>query len=280
VKVEVHRDPQDFHRASGEFLSKDPWSSSVVASVAERIAGASEPGSGEDIFISVEEEGLVVGVAMHTPPHALFLSRMPATAAEGLAQDLAWRGRQLPGVNGALGSTSAFARAWFHLTGRRSRLVRASRLYRLHALASPRATAGHPAAARAPEGIELVSRWLRDFHDEATPQAPTQDWPAAARRRLAGGEAQLWWDDGLEVAMACFVRTAAAVARVGPVFTPPQFRRRGYGAAVTAAAVRAALLAGSRDVVLYTDLANPTSNSIYVAIGFRPDHDAQELRFS
>jgi predicted GNAT family acetyltransferase len=279
VKVEVHRDPRDFLRASGEFLSEDPWSSSVVASVAERMAVGAEPGSGEDIFISVEDEGLVVGVAMHTPPHALFLSRMPAVAAEGLAQDLARRGRQLPGVNGAQDSTSAFARAWFQLTGGRSRLVRALRLYRLHALAAPRAAAGHPAAARAPEDIELVSRWLREFHDEATPQAPPLDWSAVARRRLAGGDVQLWWDGGLEVAMACFSRTAAAVSRVGPVYTPPQFRRRGYGAAVTAAAARAALLAGSRDVVLYTDLANPTSNSIYVAIGFRPDHDAQELRF-
>ena len=280
MKVEVHRDPRAFLGASGEFISQDPWSSSVVASVAERIASGVEPGSGDDIFISVEEEGLVVGVAMHTPPHALFLSRMPAAAADRLAQALARRARQLPGVSGAEDSTTAFARAWFQLTGRRSRLVVALRLYRLHTLAAPEAASGHPAAARAPEDTEVVSRWLREFHDEATPQAPAQDWSAVARRRLAGGDVQLWRDGGRPVAMACFSRTAAAVARVGPVYTPPQFRRRGYGAAVTATAAKAALLAGAREVVLYTDLANPTSNSIYVAIGFRPDHDAQELRFT
>ncbi|MDP9319178.1 MAG: hypothetical protein M3O94_08950, partial [Actinomycetota bacterium] len=59
------------------------------------------------------------------------------------------------------------------------------------------------------------------------------------------------------------------VTRVGPVYTPPEHRRRGYGAAVTAACTRDAL-DHAEDVVLFTDLANPTSNSIYQQIGYRP----------
>jgi predicted GNAT family acetyltransferase len=69
---------------------------------------------------------------------------------------------------------------------------------------------------------------------------------------------------------------AAGVARVGPVYTPPGWRRRGYGAAVAATAARSGLRSGVTEIVLYTDLANPTSNSIYRAIGFRPHHDGQE----
>ena len=52
------------------------------------------------------------------------------------------------------------------------------------------------------------------------------------------------------------------VSRIGPVYTPPDARGRGYGSAATAAASRDILDAG--DVAcLYTDLANPTSNKIY-----------------
>ncbi len=251
-----------------------------MADVAERIAAGAQPGSGDDLFISVEEEAVVVGVAMHTPPHPLFLSRMPAAAADELARVLARGERRLPGVSGAKDSTSAFASAWCQLTGRRSRLVAALRLYRLQSLSAPEGASGHPAGARAPQDTELVSRWMREFHDEATPQAPAQDWRLVASRRIAAGGVRVWWDGGQPVAMACSSQTAAAVARVGPVYTPPEFRRRGYGTAVTAVATKAALLAGARDVVLYTDLANPTSNSIYLAIGFRPDHDAQELHFA
>ena len=67
------------------------------------------------------------------------------------------------------------------------------------------------------------------------------------------------------------------MVRVGPVYTPPEHRRRGYGAAVTAAASQHALDAGAVQVVLFTDLANPTSNSVYQRIGYRPGDDFVEL---
>lgn len=280
MRVKIHPDPETFLRASGTFISHDPLSPGVVADVAERIAAGVQPGPEDDIFVFVEEEGVVVGVAMHTPPHPLFLSRMPAAAAEELARVLARRGLRLPGVSGAEDSTSVSARAWLQLTGRRSRLVAALRLYRLQSLLAPEGASGQPAGARAPQDTDLVSRWMREFHDEATPRAPAQDWRLVASRRISAGEVRVWWDGGRPVAMACSSQTAAAVARVGPVYTPPEFRRGGFGTAVTVAATKAALLAGSREVILYTDLANPTSNSIYVALGFRPDHDAQELYFA
>jgi predicted GNAT family acetyltransferase len=79
--------------------------------------------------------------------------------------------------------------------------------------------------------------------------------------------------------MAGFTRPAAGLARVGPVYTPLEHRRHGYGAAVAAHATQAALDAGAAQVVLYADLANPTSNAIYQRIGYLPDHDAEERSF-
>lgn len=89
----------------------------------------------------------------------------------------------------------------------------------------------------------------------------------------------LWTDGEGSVAMAAHSAPAGGVARVGPVYTPPSLRRRGFGAAVSAAASAAAVAAGAVHVVLYTDLSNPTSNAIYQAIGYRPDHDAEERAF-
>jgi predicted GNAT family acetyltransferase len=51
------------------------------------------------------------------------------------------------------------------------------------------------------------------------------------------------------------------------------------GGAGPAHATQAALDAGAAQVVLYTDLANPTSNAIYQSIGYLPDHDAVERSF-
>jgi predicted GNAT family acetyltransferase len=63
------------------------------------------------------------------------------------------------------------------------------------------------------------------------------------------------------------------------VYTPVESRRRGYGAAVTAACTADALANGAQEVVLFTDLDNPTSNAIYQAIGFEPLSDRLVVRF-
>ena len=56
--------------------------------------------------------------------------------------------------------------------------------------------------------------------------------------------------------------------RVGPVYTPPELRGRGYATALVAELSQTLLDGGRSFVFLYTDLANPTSNAIYERIGY------------
>lgn len=215
---------------------------------------------------------------MHTPPYRMFLSRMPQEAVIALAREIADSGRDLPGVNGAAESTTAFAKAWEAISGHSSRVVTATRMYRLADLVWPEGVLGE--AYRAEMGdSNRVAEWFAEFHDDAQPDAPVDDWTAMARRRIEAGDVHLWCTEGVPVALAAVSAAPAGVARVGPVYTPPSSRRNGYGSSVTAAATAAALVLGAQHVVLYTDLANPTSNAIYQAIGYRPDHDAEERSF-
>ncbi|MBO0788662.1 MAG: GNAT family N-acetyltransferase, partial [Actinobacteria bacterium] len=99
------------------------------------------------------------------------------------------------------------------------------------------------------------------------------------RDRLRHGGLTLWEEEGRPVSLAGLTRQVAGQVRVGPVYTPPEFRRRGFAAAVTAAVSRAALAAGAQEVLLFTDLANPTSNSLYRRLGYRPVSDYVSLAF-
>jgi predicted GNAT family acetyltransferase len=74
--------------------------------------------------------------------------------------------------------------------------------------------------------------------------------------------------DDVPVALAGITPTVMGVARIGPVYTPPVHRGCGHGASVTAAAVRLARDHGAEEVLLFTDLANPTSNALYSRLGF------------
>jgi predicted GNAT family acetyltransferase len=67
--------------------------------------------------------------------------------------------------------------------------------------------------------------------------------------------------------------------RIGPVYTPPGLRRRGYASACVAAASQAQLDSGRRSCFLFADNANPTSNHIYLTIGYQPVSDVTVYRF-
>ena len=97
--------------------------------------------------------------------------------------------------------------------------------------------------------------------------------------RTGRGQYWLWLDAGGQpVSMAGHGLPAVGVVRVGPVYTPVEARRHGYGGGATHAASRAALAAGHR-VVLFTDLANPTSNALYPRLGYRPATDRATFVF-
>jgi predicted GNAT family acetyltransferase len=90
----------------------------------------------------------------------------------------------------------------------------------------------------------------------------------------------LWEHESRPVSLAGRHKAAAGQARVGPVYTPPELRGRGFGGAATIAVTRAALDDGADGVVLFTDLANPTSNTLYQRLGYRRISDWAVLRFT
>jgi uncharacterized protein len=87
------------------------------------------------------------------------------------------------------------------------------------------------------------------------------------------------WENDRPVSLAGWGGETPNGVRVGPVYTPPAHRRRGYGSAVTAAVTAERLAAGRRFCFLYTDLANPTSNRIYASLGYEPVCDSVDCAF-
>jgi predicted GNAT family acetyltransferase len=126
---------------------------------------------------------------------------------------------------------------------------------------------------------DLLVAWFRAFGREV-PVVADRDRVRAIRDRIGYGGLMLWEANGVPVSMAGLSRQVAGMTRVGPVYTPPGLRRRGYAGAVTAAVSQAALDAGAAEVLLFTDLANPTSNSLYQHLGYHPVEDRVVLSFT
>jgi predicted GNAT family acetyltransferase len=94
----------------------------------------------------------------------------------------------------------------------------------------------------------------------------------------------LWEDEGEPVSLAGWGGPTPNGIRIGPVYTPPELRSRGYATALTAELSQRLLdgrlyQGGRQFCFLYTDLANPTSNAIYERIGYRLAAEAAEVVF-
>jgi predicted GNAT family acetyltransferase len=100
----------------------------------------------------------------------------------------------------------------------------------------------------------------------------------AADRWIAGRGRSLYaWDvDGELVSLAGVTGPTPNGIRVGPVYTPPEHRGRGYASALVAQVSQAQLDNGRRFVFLFTDAANATANRIYQAIGYELAGDIDE----
>ncbi len=227
-----------------------------------------------------DQAGAVGGAFLHTPPHPLLLTAVPADVAADLAAALA--GRPLRGVNGYVEAAEAFAAAWRAATpGGQVTEERRLRLYRLGELAWPDpAPDGAPRVA-ADADAPLLTGWFAAFADEvhddgrgggpggspcATSSATAASWcgrPAAGRSPSPRSPGR--WPGWSGSARSTRRRSSAG---------------HGYASAVTAEVSRRAREAGAEEVLLYTDLANPTSNSIYQRIGYRAVEDRVVLAFS
>ena len=266
--------------AAAGFLRSQPVRHTIQLSAVEtlRARGASAFGETAPLFGWWRSgTGEITAALLHTPPYPVLLTRLPERSAQPLAEALAGCGRQLPGVTAQQDDAAQFAAAWSRLTGASSQESRRSRLFRLGQL---RPTVPGPrGAARVAATADraLLESWLAAFAEEVGERAGR---PAdIVDERLSYHGLTLWETDGTAVSLAGLHRPAAGTVRVSPVYTPAGHRGQGYGGAVTAAVSQAALDAGADHVVLFTDLANPTSNALYQRLGYRPVEDRVVLRF-
>lgn len=212
-------------------------------------------------------------VALRTPPHRLILSEvaLPGDAAEAVALLVGAAPADLPGVVGPPRESAAFAAAWTARHGGHAEVDRHDLIYRCREPVAPRGVPGRMVRAGRERAL-LLAAWRREFTREALPGEALTARAAAAvvGSELAWREGGLWlWEvDGEPVSMAGARGPTRHGIRIGPVYTPPVQRGRGYAGALTAELTRLLLAAGRAHVTLFTDAANPVSNRLYQAIGY------------
>jgi predicted GNAT family acetyltransferase len=275
---------QAFLARAQDFLLVNEAHHTMPIGVASILAFKPDAYQTEPYFAVVEENGVLLVAAVRTPPYNVILSLCEHRAAlELIAQDVhtLYAGKVVAGVIAPKPVSIQFAEIWRALTGQAFHLKTAERAYKLEKVKPISGVSGH--MRRAVEADRaLMIKWVAAFQDEAF-----GGHEATLVERVVNNSLTLppnvrgafLWEDEHAVTLVGYGGPTPNSMRIGPVYTPPEFRRRGYASACTAGVSQYLLDSGRKFVTLFTDLANPISNHIYQEIGYVPVCDADEYKF-
>jgi GNAT superfamily N-acetyltransferase len=277
MRIERIDDPAGFYAAVTPFLERREAQHNLQLGLRDRLESDRHAFGPVDprLFAVRDDGGDVIAAATQTPPFGLILSEIDADGVvEALVERLSADGLDLPAALGPVARVQQFARLWAERTGTAAHVAIEQRIYEATHVERPDVEGAFRRYAEADR--DLAVAWIEAFFDEAIPGSPLAD----GERFVTERRESLWfWDaGGKHASIAGQSGDTPNGSRVGPVYTPPELRGRGYGSAVTAA-LTAHLLETRRFCFLFTDLANPTSNSIYQRIGYRPVTDVTMWRF-
>jgi GNAT superfamily N-acetyltransferase len=291
VQLQFCTDPGEFVTAAQPYLAAAPVVSTVVSTVAQEAMSEQAAGSARRAgvwwLVVRDNRGEVVGAGMRTatfPPYPPFLLPMPDEAAVALGRALDGRGEEVLGLNGALPAVQLCADELVRLGGGGVEVSQRTRLHELGDLVQPAPATGRLVSATDAD-LDLVDDWFAAFGGDADEQAGRARGASShqrpdrsqLRRRIRAGLVWFWVDgSGLPVNMTAVTASSFGVARIAPVYTPPDQRGHGFASNAVAAVSRRLRSSGAR-VCLYTDHANPTSNRVYAALGYRPLVDMADL---
>jgi ribosomal protein S18 acetylase RimI-like enzyme len=285
MNVALIESVDEFLAETSALRAADPLRTNVIGSVALSVSTGRSAYDHYHWWVVRDNDGDVVGVAIRTSPFNMILAPMPFDAAHELGRRAADVDDALPGISGPKDVLDAFVDGYVQSQSPGSRRLlseeRRDLLYELEELITPDVE-GVGRVARAEETEPIATMLIDFFHEVAiTPLSPT-DARENIKKSIAAGALFCWEVDGVIAAFAGHapVVTTGSIllGRVGPVYTPPSYRGRGFGSAVTAHVTRHLIEKGAR-VMLFTDAANPTSNSIYQAIGYRLVDEFVQMRF-
>lgn len=280
MRVQYVRSAKAFIQTAGADLLADEICHSLAYGIAERVVlDAHAFGPDDPWFIILEESGRTYATAIRTPPHRPILSHLwgdPESVSSELVQSVHEINTSIPGVVGDKEIADRFTRRWCAAYGSEIKEVMAQRIYRLTELLMPKISDGGIRRADM-DDEELVVSWAVAFNMEAAGDEVSPEHRRQYHDRIQQGSVYLW-ENEVPVSMAVSTRPTRSGISIGGVYTPPEHRNRGYATSCVASLCKE-LLREYKFCVLYTDLSNPVSNSIYRRIGFKEYCDSAQYTY-
>ncbi len=272
LKVLFSEDAEFVLGSTREFLSSEPVLHNLIQTILDSRVAHRDPGR----YWIASRAGKTVGLVLQSPvEYPATLTPMETYAVAAMVDAIAESGVRLCGVNGDAATAARFAGQWSERSKSAATPYQGMRLHELLELGETPPAEGRLRQAD-PGDRSLAILWTRAYQEEVG--EPPLDLERHVDQALAAGGLWVWDQNGETTSMALSRGPAYGVVRLSGVYTPPEKRKHGYAAACVHALSKHLRGSGYR-CILYTDLGNPTSNSIYRRIGYRAVAEAIRYRF-
>jgi predicted GNAT family acetyltransferase len=228
------------------------------------------------LMLAVEEDAHVAAIAIMTPGRHMMLTTAPPAAVEAIATWLAEQHLTIPGIQSGRREIDQFSRLLVKLMRVSARPGMSLMIHQLTRVIPPRPAGGKLRAA-GPQDVDRLIEFRKGFLSDVG-ETPDETGRPKMEAMIRDQRAVLWCDPNPVSCAACQGPTPNGI-RIAFVYTPPQFRGRGYASNCVAAFSQQLLDSGRKFCFLYTDLANPTSNKIYREIGYEPVCESHQVFF-
>ncbi|HEY3341628.1 MAG TPA: GNAT family N-acetyltransferase [Anaerolineae bacterium] len=277
MKLTRHNTADQFLGVTRDWLLCEEAANNLMLGIALRLKRSSVP-----CYLATvsDADGLALA-ALHTPPFPITLvspSQAPDEALALLARDLLELGAPIVAASGRAHLAECFAALWSRLKNVQYHVQMNMRVYELHEVTPPPVRTGHFRIAEERD-VPILTEWMRAFLNEALHGQDTDSAGPMTQRRVSDGELFVWEVEDQPVSMAASTRPLITGITVNMVYTPPALRGKGYASVCVAGLSQHLLNEGWGYCTLFTDLDNPTSNSIYQKIGYRPVCDFVQVAF-
>ncbi len=282
IEILSHRHASELISLSGSFLENRESENSLPLGLVHTLA--ENPlfyGPDPALLLSVLDNGQPAGVAVMTPPKRIILSRLEAShemCTAGIVAHLQSNDAPTPGVVGPASEATAFVTAWSKEVPRLSvDISMRMRVFEIREVSDLPLSSGFLRVASMADR-DLMTQWVQAFSEAIGEPIDVAQAQSSTARYIE--EQQLYiWEDGEPVSLAAKSRATRHGITINKVYTPPGNRNKGYASSCVHALTQKLLSESYSFCSLYTDLANPTSNSIYTKIGYRAVGDALAIDF-
>lgn len=280
--LQVYKNAFDFLDKIQTYLLEDEAGNNLILGIALGLKQQQLSNQRVPYFATVERDDRLTMAVLMTPPSSLVLFspyQPDEKACEIIAQDLLSGGWHVRGGIGIPALSKTFAETWQRLTGMDINPYSQSNLYKLEEVIWPNPMPSGTLCPTTLQDIPLIEDWLYKFQKESLRLDDHQEMRYTTEDVLASHSLHVWVDGGRPVAMAAGRRSTPNGISIAMVYTPPEFRKKGYASACVASLCQYYLDSGKSFCSLFADAGNPTANQVYSQIGFQKINETIDYHF-